>query len=315
MGFALGPAPSIWWIIIIIVVFLIAMAVVVDYVTLWGVRDVFTDLQDSMMITCGEFGKFQYYGTAPTAFGVFTPETFAWQLSACFGTTLLNCGDTQPYVPSGATGVSFITTPFPETPNDAYWVMSFQMNGISYVVFSGTFWRWQWYRDMDFQEQQPSALYDNKVRVHKGFLNMYMLVRTQLLALLKTLPAGLPVTIMGHSLGAALATLCFADVHKNKLLAQEFQGLFAASPRVGNPAFSNSFLNMKRPWWRVTNDSDMVTQIPFPVMSSSIVYQHVGQQISPNVRWFNTNLGSLGKNHTVAYMMYAGITDAKEKDL
>ena len=127
--------------------------------------------------------------------------------------------------------------------------------------------------------------------------------------------AGLPVTIMGHSLGAALATLCFADVHKNKLLAQEFQGLFAASPRVGNPAFSNSFLNMKRPWWRVTNDSDMVTQIPFPVMSSSIVYQHVGQQISPNVRWFNTNLGSLGKNHTVAYMMYAGITDAKEKDL
>lgn len=313
----IGPPPSLAWIVIVIVVFVIFVAITVDYVTLWGVRNVFMDLQDSMTITCQEFGQFRYYGTPPTDFGTFTKNTFAWQLSACFGTTLLNCdsNDNTYYEPPGATDFAFVQTQFPTTPNDCYWVMTYQQQGLSYVVFSATFWRWQWYRDMDFEEQAPSPLFNKKVKVHKGFLGMYDLLRPQLLTLLEQLPKQQPVTILGHSLGAALATLCFADVHQNKLLQQPFQGVFAASPRVGNPEFSSEFDKIDRPWWRVTNDSDMVTQVPFPVMSKKIVYEHVGASVSPHVKWFNTNLGSLGKNHTVAYMMFAGVEGAKEKDL
>ena len=309
----LGQRPSVWWVLIIAVLTLVIFFFIVDYTTLLAVNNVFTDLQDSILITCNEFSTFQFYGTPPTTYNDFSKPTFAWQLSVCFGVTLSNCNDPGKYSPPGAQGLNYISVVHDDIPTN--WVMNFSLNSISYVAISGTFWKWQWYQDMNFREPVESQLFGKSVQVHAGFYGMYMSFRPQLLTLLASLPADQPVVIMGHSLGAALATMCFADVMNNSLLTQPYSGLFIASPRVGNQAFASMVDNATSQWYRVTNDSDMVTQIPFPVMGSNIIYEHVGSKEGSNVRWFNNNTGSLAKNHTLAYMVYAGVKNANQNAL
>ena len=84
------------------------------------------------------------------------------------------------------------------------------------------------------------------VLVHHGFLKAYESVRTQLRSVLTDLHDTYPTAkyrVTGHSLGAALATICAYDLAVN---AAGADGLFQevvtfGSPRVGNPAFVTAF--------------------------------------------------------------------------
>lgn len=117
--------------------------------------------------------------------------------------------------------------------------------------------------------------------VHKGFLEDFDAINSQLVQTVKALLNGQsgqsgrkPIFITGHSLGAALATLC----------ALEFQyqhfpvaGVYTfGSPRVGNAAFAEMYDELlKDITFRVIDQNDIVPRVP-PLANG---YRHVGNCI------------------------------------
>jgi predicted chitinase/pimeloyl-ACP methyl ester carboxylesterase len=74
-----------------------------------------------------------------------------------------------------------------------------------------------------------------------------------------SLPAGASVTVVGHSLGAALATMYTmenAGKVQNPLLCT------FASPRVGDADFVKAFAALPLTSWRIVNDPDVVPKLP-----------------------------------------------------
>jgi Lipase (class 3) len=70
------------------------------------------------------------------------------------------------------------------------------------------------------------------------------------------------ITVAGHSLGSALATLYVAE---NSLIKQAQVPLICtlASPRVGDPTFASTFDGLGIESWRVVNELDLVPNLPF----------------------------------------------------
>jgi Lipase (class 3) len=80
------------------------------------------------------------------------------------------------------------------------------------------------------------------------------------------------VTVAGHSLGAALATLLTLDVGLNGGVKQTTSYTFA-SPRVGEQLFQHTYDSVVPDTYRLCNRPDLVPQTPtFP-------YQHVGNDV------------------------------------
>jgi hypothetical protein len=93
------------------------------------------------------------------------------------------------------------------------------------------------------------------------------------------------ITVTGHSLGAALATLLGLDVGLNSGVGQTSVYTFA-SPRVGELFFQHTFDSVVPDAYRVFNRPDIVPQVPvFP-------YEHVGNEIELNPP-FNAVNGTL----------------------
>ena len=101
------------------------------------------------------------------------------------------------------------------------------------------------------------------------------------------------VFVTGHSLGAALATLCgfeFAHNIDAKITVVSF-----ASPRVGNQKFKEVFdakENLKH--YRVTNNRDLITAAPM------IFYKHVGTNIA-----LSENKCELYKNYEYGWFKFS----------
>ena len=129
----------------------------------------------------------------------------------------------------------------------------------------------------------------------QGFTNMYNSLHptsdlsqprlaSTLPGILGPLSANPKLTICGHSLGGALATLLALDVSVNIPFKTPALITFA-SPMVGDPDFVN-FFNAKVPnSVRIVNMADMVPKLPFP-----IVYKHVATENA-------LNPGNLVKNN------------------
>jgi pimeloyl-ACP methyl ester carboxylesterase len=101
-------------------------------------------------------------------------------------------------------------------------------------------------------------------KVHRGFKEALEEVWFDLLPYIKKLDdKGCKIWITGHSLGAALATLCANRYGK-------VQGVYSfGSPRVGNDVFKEK-LDVKI--YRVVNNDDIVARVPPPG-----AYVHVGE--------------------------------------
>jgi hypothetical protein len=101
-------------------------------------------------------------------------------------------------------------------------------------------------------------------KVHRGFKDALEEVWPDLLPYIMDLQRrGRAIWVTGHSLGAALATLCAAR-HPN------VQGVYTfGSPRVGDAAFRES---LEVDIYRVVNNADIVPRVPPPVS-----YVHVGK--------------------------------------
>ena len=138
-------------------------------------------------------------------------------------------------------------------------------------------------------------------KVYNGLLNNLGAVDGLRAQLKKIGGAGQKLTITGHSLGGALATLAIPEGVANDLTVRQYN---SASPMVGIDKFRTYYDSLKqsspgslRETFRLVNGSDIVPKLPgFP-------YVHVGTLVS-----FNANYGIEKSTHnpccSYAYAIY-----------
>ncbi|GLB41593.1 putative lipase (class 3) [Lyophyllum shimeji] len=104
---------------------------------------------------------------------------------------------------------------------------------------------------------------DSKIEVHNGFAEEHAKTATDVLAAVKTAltESGLNrVTIVGHSLGAALAVLDGVYLPLN-IPNVNFRTIGYGMPRVGNQAFAD-YVDANVQLTRITNKNDVVPILP-----------------------------------------------------
>jgi hypothetical protein len=112
-------------------------------------------------------------------------------------------------------------------------------------------------------------------RIGYGYLRSYHALRG---AALHELVArhfnGVPLTVVGHGIGAALATVMIFDAALNGGPKAGAAYLFG-SPRVGNEAFVAAYTALGVPTWRIANSRDLAQRIP----AADYGYAHVGELV------------------------------------
>ncbi len=135
------------------------------------------------------------------------------------------------------------------------WAYATSRDGVLYLVFRGT----QITSGIQFfQEWAEDALSLPLVacgpgHVHRGFYDAWIPLRApvvEMVSLLRAVTTRLVIT--GHSLGAAIATLCWAELRGDLLTFN--------CPRVGDPAFAKALWDGQTV--RVINEGDIVSDLP-----------------------------------------------------
>jgi pimeloyl-ACP methyl ester carboxylesterase len=88
---------------------------------------------------------------------------------------------------------------------------------------------------------------------------------TEVLRGLLTGPAVQTLHIVGHSLGAALATLLALDIVASRVYATP-EVITFGSPAVGDKRFAGTYDARVPGTWRIANPADLITHLPLPVM-------------------------------------------------
>lgn len=150
------------------------------------------------------------------------------------------------------------------------------------VAFSGTdaVSEKNWIEDVDF----PLIDFPHcqGCKVHNGFYITYLSISKEIKSLISGFLALHPtakITVTGHSLGAALATIAIADLSSDKTflpsMATNGQFLFG-SPRVGNKPFADWYSSKAPLTFRVVHNRDPVSLVPFQKMG----FHHVPYEVS-----------------------------------
>lgn len=112
--------------------------------------------------------------------------------------------------------------------------------------------------------------------IHKGFDLAYNSLRDGILEDIRKSLSEIPsrrVFLTGHSLGAAIATLCAFDCRLTLGIAEDRCTLITfGSPRVGNQSFTRRFAVVVPDCWRVLNRRDFITNNPRRFLRG---YEHV----------------------------------------
>ena len=119
--------------------------------------------------------------------------------------------------------------------------------------------------------------------VHLGFEQLWRRVRGSVLQGLRNVPVGARITMVGHSLGGAMATLGAADIKRNLGKDVKVDLWTVGCPRVGLIRFRNNFNDLIPHNFRVVNHGDIVPHVP----SLLQFFAHVGKEI--DVRGHNGN--------------------------
>lgn len=153
------------------------------------------------------------------------------------------------------------------------------------IAIRGTEGVLEWIHDAQFL-QVPCPFLVGAGHTEDGFTAMYVSLRTAAAAGspsvtsgLATLPFPQPVssvTVGGHSLGGALATLLALDLAANSTFNQPIVYTFG-SPRTGDPLFVSTYDQVVKNTWRIANRADLVPKLPFPPL-----YEHVQQPVDLN---------------------------------
>lgn len=162
-------------------------------------------------------------------------------------------------------------------------------NGNNYLVFRGS------KTDVDFKIDAETAFTTDyrprtwdpisNLQVQQGFYTVYKGLLQPLQQALGNLPdSSTPLTITGHSLGSALATLAVPEAVSNHLRVQQYN---QASPAVGNVPFASYYNGLNCLTFRFVNTADKVPKLP-----PQPPYVHVGTEVD-----FTTDFGSEANNH------------------
>ncbi len=109
--------------------------------------------------------------------------------------------------------------------------------------------------------------------VHLGFEMMHRRVRGSIAAALSNVAANARITVVGHSLGGAMATLAAVDIKRN--LGRQVDVCTFGGPRVGKFIFRHRFNSEVPTCYRVTNRGDIVPHVPTMLTG----WTHVGEEI------------------------------------
>ena len=112
--------------------------------------------------------------------------------------------------------------------------------------------------------------------VHLGFERMYARVRASIRTALAAV-GDVRVTVLGHSLGGAMATLGAVDVKRNMGKTQ-VDLCTVGGPRTGKVGFRRNFNDEIPIAYRVTNQFDIVPHVPSAITG----WNHVGEEIEVN---------------------------------
>ncbi|OBH01894.1 MULTISPECIES: lipase family protein [unclassified Mycobacterium] len=146
------------------------------------------------------------------------------------------------------------------------------------IAIRGTEGMLEWMHDAEFL-QVPCPFLAGAGHTEDGFTDMYESLRTAAApdapAVVKAF-AGLPfprpvgsVTVGGHSLGGALATLLALDMAANTTYTDPAVYTYG-SPRTGDSLFASTYDQVVKNSWRIANRLDVIPALPPPVD-----YEHV----------------------------------------
>ncbi|RYH26470.1 lipase family protein [archaeon] len=118
-----------------------------------------------------------------------------------------------------------------------------------------------WIDDLDFVK--TTYPYCNGCEVHEGFYNAFLSVRDQVVSSVKGFKStysSATVTVTGHSLGAAMAAHCAAElVHTGYNITTVYS---YGMPRVGNQAFEQWYVTVVPGTFRNVHKKDPVPHLP-----------------------------------------------------
>lgn len=120
----------------------------------------------------------------------------------------------------------------------------------------------------------------NGCKVHRGFYHAWDSVRERVVAEVRRLHKIQPtaqIFVTGHSLGAALAVLCAAELGASKQsLGFPIEGVYTyGEPRVGNQAFHDFYNTGTKVSWRITHWKDPVPTLP----PAALGFHHISTEI------------------------------------
>lgn len=154
-----------------------------------------------------------------------------------------------------------------------------------FVVFRASRGLMNWIYNLQFEQAAvPWPTIAEGATVHAGFWRSYASIREPILAQLRQMQG--KVHLVGHSLGAAMATLCAMDLYSAKIVpdAANMELTTFGSPRVGNGVFASIFdswfssAGTFRPQHlRVVHQRDLVSHLP-PRWLPLADYVHTAQE-------------------------------------
>jgi len=171
------------------------------------------------------------------------------------------------------------------------------------IAIRGTDGIFEWLQDAKFG-LVPCPFLSGAGLTEDGFTDVYQSFRVRedtagrLVDALPTMAFPRPVTsltICGHSLGGALATLLALDVAANTQFKSPFVYTYA-SPRTGNHSFADTYNQLVPHTIRIANRLDLVPKLPLPPL-----YEHVLEvyELNPLLR---VKFDILCQHHLTTYL-------------
>lgn len=148
------------------------------------------------------------------------------------------------------------------------------------IAYRGTATCLEWLENLratltDVAGSMPCSSKDCRPMVESGFLSLYtsgtatspslqQMVRSEISRLLQVYGGAEPLslTITGHSLGAALATLTAHDIKTTFRDAPPVTVISFGGPRVGNGCFRQQLEKQGTKVLRIVNSDDLITKVP-----------------------------------------------------
>jgi len=133
------------------------------------------------------------------------------------------------------------------------------------VSFRGTDDLSNWIANLDFPKTSAYPECDG-CEVHGGFYSAWLSVKDGVVAEVKNLLTTYPdaqIFVTGHSLGAALAALCTAELGASSTIDPKITAVYTyGQPRIGNEKFREFYDSGTSISWRLTHQRDPIPHLP-----------------------------------------------------